>query len=182
MTQKTTAVVHQWNYISNTFVQQDDASDSDKPHCQHAASGIEIEMFVGTWRPFISSYNCTNNKWYSTYCEYHTHSATTGSSAAAEKLHNALHYHRNTRNPKVIRGEPRCHPSLQRTTIPQSPHIYPRNCPFLFDDLHPHLIHISIDWPHPPPQKDRYPDPISHFATVHFSDTQTNIQTEWHME
>jgi len=60
MTQKTAAVEDQWNYISNTFIQQNDAGDCNRPHCQHAESGIEIEMFVGTWRPFIPS------------CNYHT--------------------------------------------------------------------------------------------------------------
>ena len=32
------------------------------------------------------------------------------------------------------------------------PHIYPQNCPFPFDDLHPHLTHPSLDRPHSPPQ------------------------------
>jgi len=31
-------------------------------------------------------------------------------------------------------------------------HIYLHNCPFLFDDLHPHLIHPSPERPHSPPQ------------------------------
>jgi len=28
------------------------------------------------------------------------------------------------------------------------PQIHPENCPFPFDDNHPHLIHISLDQPH----------------------------------
>jgi len=55
--QQTSAVVDQWNDIANTFIQQNDASHSNQPHCQCAASRIEIKMFVGAWRPFISAYN-----------------------------------------------------------------------------------------------------------------------------
>ena len=33
-----------------------------------------------------------------------------------------------------------------------TPQIYPQNCPFPFDDHHPHLIHPSLDRPLSPPQ------------------------------
>jgi len=29
---------------------------------------------------------------------------------------------------------------------------HPKNCPFPFDDNHPHLIHLSLSRPHSPPQ------------------------------
>ena len=54
--------------------------------------------------------------------------------------------------------------------------------PLPFDDNHPHLIHPSSTDPTHYPK--RHPDPLSHFATVHFPDRQTNRQTDrqtrWH--
>ena len=58
-----------------------------------------------------------------------------------------------TRNPKVIWEEPhRCTPRGREQLRHKVhvgykgvPHIYPKNCPFTFDDLHPHLINPCLD-------------------------------------
>jgi len=73
-----------------------------------------------------------------------------------------------TRNPKIIWEEPHCYPI---------PHIYPQNCPFSFDDLHPHLIHPSL-------YQSTYHhiwhlDPFSCVATLHAVDRLTDRQTNW---
>jgi len=48
--------------------------------------------------------------------------------------------------------------------------------PLPFDDHHPHLIHPSLaDLTH---HLKWHPDPISHFATVHFLDRPTDTQTD----
>jgi len=83
------------------------------------------------------------------------------------------------RNHKVIWEEPRRHPSLrQRITTPQSPrwlqwnvpHL-PPNCPFPFDDHHPH----STEPTHHP---KRHPDPVSRLSTVHSPDRPTETR-DW---
>jgi len=43
-----------------------------------------------------------------------------------------------------------------------TPQIHPQNCPFLFDDYYPRLIHLSLDRPYSLPK--RHPDPINRFA------------------
>jgi len=50
------------------------------------------------------------------------------------------------------------------------------NCPFPFDDHHPHLIHTSLDRPHSPPQTASGSN--QPFATVHFPGRQTDRQTD----
>jgi len=56
--------------------------------------------------------------------------------------------------------------------------IHPQNCPFSFHDHH-HLIHPYQARPtHHPKQ---HPDPISHFATIHFPDTLTDRQIDRQM-
>jgi len=83
-----------------------------------------------------------------------------------------------TRNPKVIREKPQCHPSRESITMPQSPPwllwdaymILPQNCHFPFDNLHSHLIHPFLDRLHS--------DPVSHFAKIHTPLSQTYRQTD----
>jgi len=70
----------------------------------------------------------------------------------------------------------------------QSPHLLqwdtpnsPQNCPFLFDDHHPDLIH---KYTHPSTNHTHHPKwhpgPLSRFATVHFPDRQTETDTHTH--
>jgi len=84
-------------------------------------------------------------------------------------------YANRTSSPRGDLGRARC----SRTTRDKVPvgyngtrQIHPQNCPFLFDDHHPHLIHIPRPTPLTAPK--RHPDPISHFATIHFPDRQTD--------
>jgi len=61
-----------------------------------------------------------------------------------------------------------------RIKVPIGYNGMPQNCPFPFDDNHPHLIHPSFDRTHSPPK--RHPDSLSRFATVHFLERQTDWQ------
>ena len=54
-----------------------------------------------------------------------------------------------------------------------TPQIHPQNCPFPFNDYHP-IFPSATDPSHHP---KRHPNPISHFATVNFPDTQTDWPT-----
>jgi len=57
-----------------------------------------------------------------------------------------------------------------------TPQIHPQNCPFSFDDHHPHLITPILDRLHSPPQTaSRSNQP---FCTVHFPDRPTDRQTD----
>jgi len=48
----------------------------------------------------------------------------------------------------------------------------PQNSHFPFDDLHPHLIHPSLDQSHSPSKW--HPHPISRFSTIHPPDRPTD--------
>jgi len=54
----------------------------------------------------------------------------------------------------------------------------PPKLPLPFHDHHPYPIHPSLD--RPTHYRKRHPDSISHFATVHFPDRQSNRQTHTH--
>jgi len=56
-----------------------------------------------------------------------------------------------------------------------TPQIHPKIA-LPFDDHHPYLIHPSLDRSNSSSQ--RHPDPISRFATIQFSDRQTDTQTD----
>jgi len=60
-----------------------------------------------------------------------------------------------------------------------TPHIHPQNCPFPFDDHHPHLIPGSST--DPTHHFIRHPDPFSRFATVNFPDMLTDMHTDLQM-
>jgi len=55
------------------------------------------------------------------------------------------------------------------------PHVYPQNCPFPFDDLHPRLIHPSLDLLHSPPQTaSRSNQPFYHNSLAGQTDRPTD--------
>jgi len=57
-------------------------------------------------------------------------------------------------------------------------HIPPQKCPFLWEDLDPHLVHVSMDSHESTPQW--HLDRFSHFCTTHPCAQHT--QTDRHME
>ena len=68
--------------------------------------------------------------------------------------------------------EPCCKVPITYNGMPQ---IHPQNCPLLFDDHCPHLIHTFLDQPTHHPKW--HTDTLSRFATVYFLDRQTDRQT-----
>jgi len=89
-------------------------------------------------------------------------------------------------NPKIILEEPCLHHSWQSITMAQSPlwlqreapHL-PQHCPFLFDNLHPHLIHSSLDRLHSSPQAaSRSKKPFCHSTPSKQTDRPTDQQTD----
>jgi len=77
------------------------------------------------------------------------------------------HYLTSTVQPKVIWEETRRKVSISYNGMLQ---IQPPNCPFPFDDNHPHLIRPSG---FTQPEK-RHADSLSRFATIHFVKRQTD--------
>jgi len=60
------------------------------------------------------------------------------------------------------------------------PHIYPQNCPFLFDDLLPHLIHPSLDRLRSPSQTaSRSNQPFCRITPSGQTDRQTRQAVTW---
>jgi len=58
------------------------------------------------------------------------------------------------------------------------PQIHPQNCPFPFDDHHPHLIHLFLDRPLSPPQTAfRSTQPFCQCTLSGQTDQQT--ETHW---
>jgi len=61
------------------------------------------------------------------------------------------------------------------TSYNGTPQIHPQNCPFPFDDHHPHLIHPSFDRPHSPSQTASGSNqPFCHSRAYTFPDRQTD--------
>jgi len=56
-----------------------------------------------------------------------------------------------------------------------APHL-PQISPFPFDDLHSHLVHLSLD--RPTHHFKRHPDLISRFSTIHPSERPTDRPTD----
>ena len=69
-----------------------------------------------------------------------------------------------------------CHKSHPKYT----PQIHPKTAPSP-SPITTHLILLSFDWLHSPPQTKRHPDPISCFATIHFADRHTDRPTDRQM-
>ena len=60
-----------------------------------------------------------------------------------------------------------------------TPHNYPQNCTFTFDDNHPHLIQPSVDRLHSPPlTASRSTQPFCHSTLSRQTDRQTDVQTD----